>query len=142
MRVRAALGGFALALTPGWNVSNVGAVASHISAAYGVGLGVVGLFTTGLFVTHAALQVPAGRLCDRIGPRLVGGCGLGIVALSSATALTWREAWFAIALRLLAGFGTAGAFVAGSDYIRTTIGSPVAQGLYGAVSMAGGGLAL
>jgi MFS family permease len=142
VRVRATAGGFALAFTPGFNVANVGAVADQVSRDYGVGLAVVGLFTTGLFLTHAALQVPMGRLCDRAGARVVGGAGLAIVAVASAAALGWREAWFAIGMRVVAGVGTAGAFVGGSDYVRATIGSAVAQGMYGAVSMAGGGLAL
>src|SRR5579884_4332994 len=63
-------------------------------------------------------------------------------ALAAAAALGWRNAWFAIAMRFVAGFGTAGAFVGGSDYVRATVGTPVAQGLFGAVSMAGGGLAI
>jgi MFS transporter, NNP family, nitrate/nitrite transporter len=142
VRWRAAAGGFALALTPGWNVANTGAVADELSHAYGVSLAVVGLFTTGLFVTHAAFQVPAGRFCDRFGARWVGAAGLLIVALASAGALAWKEAAFAIALRTVAGVGTALAFVAGSDYVRSTVGSAVAQGFYGAVSMAGGGMAL
>jgi MFS family permease len=139
---RALVGGFALAFTPGFNVANVGAVADTASRQYGVGLGVIGLFTTALFVSHAAMQVPMGRLCDRAGARLVGIAGLLVVAVASAAALSWREAWFAIGMRLVAGFGTAASFVGGSDYIRATIGSPVAQGLYGAVSMAGGGLSV
>ena len=139
---RAALGGLALAFTPGFNVANVGAVADRTAHAYGVGLGVVGLFTTALFVTHAACQVPMGKLCDRLGPRLVGGCGLLVVAGSSAAALLWKEAAFAIGMRFVAGVGTAASFVGGSDYVRAAIGTPVAQGAYGAASMAGGGLAL
>ncbi|HEV7640232.1 MAG TPA: MFS transporter [Gaiellaceae bacterium] len=142
MRLRATLGAFALAFTPGFNVANVGAVADQVAHAYGIGLAVVGLFTTGLFVTHAALQVPMGRLCDRLGARVVGGSGLLIVACASAAALTWKEAWFAIGMRLVAGVGTAASFVAGAEYTRATIGSAVAQGVYGAVSMAAGGLAL
>ena len=142
MRARAAIGGLALGFTPGFNVANIGAVAGRIGDAYGIGLGVVGLFTTGLFLTHAAMQVPMGRLCDRFGSRIVGACGLLVVAGASAAALGWRETWFAIAMRTVAGVGTAAAFVGGVDYVRTTIGSPVAQGLYGAASMAGGGLAL
>jgi MFS family permease len=142
VRVRAAIGGLALAFTPGFNVANIGAVASRIGDAYGIGLGVVGLFTTGLFLTHAAMQVPMGRLCDRYGPRLVGAAGLLVVAGASTAALGWRETWFAIGMRAVAGFGTAASFVAGSDYVRSTSGSPIAQGLYGAMSMAGGGLAL
>jgi MFS family permease len=139
---RVALGGFALAFTPGFNLANIGALAEQVSHAYGVGLGVVGLFTTALFVSHAGLQVPMGRLCDRYGAWLVGGAGLVVVALASSAGLGWREAWFAIAMRFLAGFGTAAAFVGGSDYMRAMVGSPVAQGLFGASSMAGGGLAL
>src|SRR5215831_12144667 len=83
MRLRPVLAGIAMAFTPGFNVSNVGAVADEVSHSYGVGLAVVGLFTTALFVTHAAMQVPAGRLSDRFGPRLVGGAGLAIVAVAS-----------------------------------------------------------
>ena len=69
MRLRAAAGGLALALSAGWNVANIGAVADRLSDAYGVSLAVVGLLTTALFVTHAAIQIPAGRLCDRYGAR-------------------------------------------------------------------------
>ena len=139
---RAVVAGFALAFTPGFNAANIGAVADTASRQYGVGLGVIGLFTTALFLSHAAMQVPMGRLCDRLGAQLVGAAGLVVVAAASAAALAWREPWFAIAMRFVAGFGTAASFVGGSDYVRATIGSPVAQGLYGAVSMAGGGLAV
>jgi MFS family permease len=142
LRARAALGGLALAFTPGFNLANVGAVADRTAHAYDVGLAVVGLFTTALFLTHAAFQIPAGRLCDRYGARIVGGTGLAVVALASASALLWREAAFAIGMRLVAGVGTAASFVAGSDYVRSTIGTPVAQGAYGAVSVSAGGLAL
>jgi MFS family permease len=136
------LGGGALAFTAGFNVANVGAVADRVAVAYGIGLAVVGLFTTGLFVTHAALQVPMGRLSDRLGARVVGGAGLAIVAAASAAALGWKEAWFAIGMRVVAGVGTAACFVSGVEYTRATIGSAVAQGVYGATSMAAGGLAL
>jgi MFS family permease len=142
MRLRAGLGGLALAFTPGFNVANVGAVADQVSKSYGVGLAVVGLFTTGLFVSHAALQIPMGRFCDRFGARVIGGMGLLIVAAASTAALSWKEAWFAIGMRLVAGVGTAASFVAGVEYTRATIGSAVAQGVYGAVTMAAGGLAL
>jgi MFS family permease len=142
VRLRSALGGGALAFTAGFNVSNVGAVADRVAESYGIGLAVVGLFTTGLFVTHAALQVPMGRLSDRLGARVVGAAGLAIVAAASAAALGWKEAWFAIGMRFVAGVGTAACFVSGAEYTRATIGSAVAQGVYGAVSMAAGGLAL
>src|SRR4051812_5474721 len=136
------MGGLALAASAGWNLANVGAVAGRTSAAYGVGLAVVGLFTTALVLTHAAMQIPAGRLCDRFGARIVGAAGLVLIGLSSLAGLAWREAWFAIGVRLVTGIGLAAAFVGGADYVRATLASPVAQGFYGATSMASGGLAL
>src|SRR4051794_13479975 len=142
MRVRAAAGGLVLALSAGWNLASIGAVADTISDAYGVSLAVVGLLTTALLVTHAAIQIPAGRLCDRYGARRVGLAGLLVVAGASAVALTWRDVWLALAMRFVAGIGTGLSFVSGSDYVRSTIGSPLSQGLYGAASMASGGLAL
>src|SRR5262245_20418510 len=142
MRVRAAAGGLVLALSAGWSLASIGAVADAVSDAYGVSLAVVGLITTALLVTHAAVQIPAGRLCDRYGARLVGLGGLVIVAGASALAMTWRDVWLALAMRFVAGIGTGLSFVSGSDYVRSTIGTPLAQGFYGAASMASGGLAL
>ena len=52
-----------------WNISNVGAIAGVMGASYGVSLAAVGLLTTGLFVTHLAVQIPGGRLIDRVGAR-------------------------------------------------------------------------
>src|SRR3954465_1018754 len=115
------MGGLALAASAGWNLANVGAVAGRTSAAYGVGLAVVGLFTTALVLTHAAMQIPAGRLCDRFGARLVGAAGLALIGLSSLAGLPGRDAWFAIGIRLVAGIGLAAAFVGGADYIRATL---------------------
>ena len=142
MRTRAALGGFALGASAGWNLANVGAVADRTAQAYGVGLAVVGLFTTALVLTHAAMQLPAGRLCDRFGPRVVGASGLVLIMLASLLGLASHDPWLAIAVRLVSGIGLGAAFVGGADYVRATMGTPLAQGLYGAVSMASAGAAL
>ena len=142
MRWRVAAGGFAPAVSAGWSLANVGAVANGLSHAYGVSLGVIGLFTTALLATHGAIQVPAGRLCGRFGARLVGVAGLVVIGAASVAALTWREAAFSIGMRAVAGVGTGLAFVAGSDYVRTMLGSAAAQGWYGGASIGGGGVAL
>ena len=44
--------------------------------------------------------------------------------------------------RLVGGVGTGIGFVAGSDYVRGTVGTPSAQGLYGAAGVGGAGLAI
>jgi MFS family permease len=139
---RAVAAGSAVGFAAGWNITDTGAVAARLSAAYDVGLGAVGLFTTALFVMHLVMQVPAGRLSDRVGPVRVCVAGLVVLAGCNALALAAPSPWLALIARTLMGVGTAFAFIGGSDYVRATGGSPFAQGLYGGVATAGGGVAL
>jgi NNP family nitrate/nitrite transporter-like MFS transporter len=138
----AVAGGCAIGLASGWNVGNIGAVATQIGTAYDVGLPTVGLFTTALFVTHLLLQVPAGRASDRYGERRVALAGLAIIVCFNTLALIGPVPALAIVARTLVGVGTGLAFVSGSAYVRVQGGSPFAQGLFGGVALAGGGLAL
>jgi MFS family permease len=138
----AVAGGCAAGLASGWNISNTGAVASQLGVAYGVGLATVGLFTTALFVMHLVLQVPAGKASDRFGERRVALVGLAIIVAFNAVALAAAEPALALVSRALIGTGTGLAFVSGSAYVRVQGGSPFAQGLFGGVALAGGGLAL
>ena len=139
---RAVLGGCALGFATGWNIANTGSVASQLSAAYGVGLAAIGLFTTALFITHAAMQIPAGRAADRFGARRTGILALTLIAVFNLLALTAPDLGIALAMRLLIGVGTGLGFIAGSAYVRNTSGSAFAQGIYGGVALGGGGLAL
>jgi MFS family permease len=134
----------ALALGAGvtWNISNVGAVADPLADAYGVSLAVVGLFTTALFVTHLLVQIPGGRACDRIGARNVGLVAVGAVVAGNLLLLAAHEPALAVAARAVVGLGSGAGFVAGAEYMRAAGASPVLQGIYGAATMAGGGLAI
>jgi MFS family permease len=138
----AVAGGSAAGLASGWNISNTGAVAQQLSRTYGVSLATVGLFTTSLFVMHLALQVPAGRLSDRLGERRVALAGLVVIACFNAVALIEPSTPLVIVARALIGVGTGLAFVSGSAYVRVQGGSPFAQGLFGGLALGGGGLAL
>ncbi|HEY6032400.1 MAG TPA: MFS transporter, partial [Gaiellaceae bacterium] len=120
---RAAAGGVGLGLSAGWNLANVGAIADETAGDYHVSLTIVGLFTTALFVMHAGMQIPGGRLADRFGSRRVGLAALGIVVVCSLGALATPSPALAIAMRTLTGIGTAICFVAGSDYVRAASGS-------------------
>jgi MFS family permease len=135
-------GALALGFAVSWNIADTGAVAGQLADAYGVGLAIVGLFTTALFVTHFLMQVPAGRLIDRYGARRIGLAAIGVVASANAIALIAPRLWIVLVARLLMGVGTAAGFIAGSDYIRSLGGSPTLQGLYGGITLAGPGLAL
>jgi MFS family permease len=139
---RALLGGCAVGLATGWNVANIGAIPSHLADSYDVSLAVVGLFTTALFVTHLAMQIPGGRAADRFGARRTALLGLAITIAFNCLALVAPEPALAIVARALVGIGTGLGFIAGSAYVRESGGSPFAQGLYGGVGLAGGGLAL
>lgn len=139
---RAVAGGSALGLATGWNVANTGAVAQPLADAYGIGLAGIGLFTSAFFATHIAMQIPAGKASDRLGPRRVGLLGLALIAGSSALGLLAPDTALALAARGLTGLGTGLSFIAGSAYVRTQGGSPLAQGLFGGIGLAGGGLAL
>jgi nitrate/nitrite transporter NarK len=140
--VRATVGGCALGVAVAWPVTNIGAIADAVAADYGVSLAVVGLFTTALFVTHASLQIPAGKAVDAVGARRVGLVALAVVAATSGLALAAPDPGLVLVARTLTGIGTALGFVAGIDYVRAHGGSPFAQGLYGGLAMGGAGAAL
>jgi MFS family permease len=142
MSARATAGGSTAGLAVGWNVGNVGAVAATLSDAYGVSLAAIGLFTTTLFIVHLGIQVPGGRLADRRGARKVAITGLLVIAAANAIASARPELALGLVARAIAGAGTGLAFIAGSDYVRASGGSPLAQGIYGGVNLGGGGLAL
>jgi MFS family permease len=139
---RAALGGVGVGVASGWNIAALGAVATRLSHAYGVGLATIGLFTTVQFVVHLAMQIPGGRAADRFGARRTGLIGLVLLAAGNAIALPAASPALAILGRAVVGLGTGFAFVAGSDYIRGRGGSPFLQGLYGGGSVLAPGLAL
>lgn len=142
MRLGATGAGVALGAAAGYNLANVGPAADVVAAAYGVGLGAIGFLTTALFLTHLTLQIPGGRLVDRRGGRMVGMFALAVVVLGNVLALLVSSFGVGVAGRLVAGVGTGVGFVAGSDYVRATVGTPTAQGLYGASGVGGAGLAI
>jgi MFS family permease len=138
----AAVAGVAFVTAVGYNLANVGPAAEVVSQAYDVRLGLVGLLTTALFVTHLVMQIPGGRLVDRRGAKTLAGVGLLVIACGNVVALTAASLPVGIVARLIVGLGTGVGFVAGSDYVRATVGSTTAQGLYGAAGVGGAGLAI
>ena len=125
-----------------WNVSNVGAAADPLAEAYGVSLAVVGLLTTALFVTHLLAQLPAGVWSDRLGPHRVALAACACAVAGNALLLIDAEIALGIVGRLVVGLGSGAGFVAGLDLVRSGGGGPVLHGVFGAATMAGGGLAL
>ena len=102
----------------------------------------MGLLTTALFVTHLAVQLPAGRGADRFGSQSVAL--LAVLAGVLGNVVLLLDAGFELALfgRAIVGLGSGAAFVAGLDLVRAGGGGAALQGLYGGATMTGGGLAL
>lgn len=140
--MRAYVAGISIGFAVGWNIANVGAVATDLSHAYGVGLATIGLFTTAQFLVHMGMQIPSGRAADRFGARRIAIAAVVVLAASNAIALAAPLTWLALVAKALCGLGTGLAFVSGSDYIRARGGSPIVQGLYGGASVLAPGVAL
>ena len=138
MRLAPTAAGVALGAAAGFNIANVGPAADVLADTYGVRLAAIGFLTTALFVTHLAMQIPGGRLVDRRGAWTLGVWALVAVVAGNVIALLAPSFALGIAGRLVAGLGTGAGFVAGSDYVRATVGTPTAQGLYGASGVGGG----
>ena len=139
---RAAAGGLAVGVAVGWNIAALGAIATRLSHAYGVGLATIGLFTTVQFVMHMVMQIPGGRAADRWGARTSALAGLGLIAAGNGIALAAAAPALGFAGRAVVGLGTGFAFVGGSDYVRASGGTPFLQGLYGGASVLSPGIAL
>ncbi len=121
---RAVVGGCAVGLATGWNVANIGAIPSHLADSYDVSLAVVGLFTTALFVTHLAMQIPGGRAADRFGARRAALVGLAVIIVFNGLALVAPEPALAITARALIGIGTGLGFIAAARTCANRAGRP------------------
>jgi len=100
---RAVAGGSAVGFSAGWNIADTGAVADDLADAYGTSLGVIGLLTAVLFLVHMLMQLPAGRLSDRLGPARVCAGGLAVMALGNVLAGLAPEPALALGARALLG---------------------------------------
>lgn len=125
-----------------WNVSNVGAVADPLASAYGVSVAAIGLLTTALFLTHLAIQLPAGRGADRFGAQTIAFAAIAAAVVGNGVLLIDDSFGPALVSRAIVGIGSGAGFVAGLDLVRAGGGGSVLQGVYGGATMAGGGLAL
>lgn len=140
VNTRATLAAALLGLALGFNFGNIGPIAERVSDDYGIGLAGVGVMTMLLALVHSLVQIPSGRLVDRMRARDAAMVGLAIVVACNAIALIVPEPWLAMLMRALMGVGTGLGFIAGTQYVRE-IGA-VAQGVFGGAALGGAGLAV
>ncbi len=125
-----------------WNLAAVGAAAPAVAERYGIALPAVGLFATAMFTAQMLLQIPAGRLVDRVGVRNAGAAALVVVMAGNALALLDGGLLVALALRALVGVALGMGFVAGAAGVRVAGGSTFEQGIYGGIALGAGGVAI
>jgi NNP family nitrate/nitrite transporter-like MFS transporter len=108
-------------------------------------LAAAGLLTTGIFLTHGAVQIPGGHVVDKLGPRRVLSLALAIVCLGNiALALSgsYNQLLF---WKVFVGIGTGVSFVAGARYVADMFAGPrlhLAQGFYGGSVLLGSGFVI
>jgi len=104
-----------------------------------------GLLTTGIFLTHAAMQIPGGHLADRFGGRRVLAWALVIVCAGNVGIAYASSYGSLLAWKVFAGFGTGTSFVAGARYLAQVMPPPLlprAQGYYGGSVLLGSGFVI
>lgn len=133
-----------IGLVISWNIGNVGPVASQLAHRYGTSLGVLGLFTAVLFFAELAVLMPGGWAIDHYGAKRVGLVAIALSLIGNAALVLPTSPVPALALRLVAGMGVGLGFLAGAIYAQSGAGraQALAGGIYGGVSLGGGGLAL
>ncbi len=112
---------------------------------FGFTKALAGFLTTGMFLTHAATQIPGGHLADKFGGKKVMIFSLLIVIIGNlciSRSNSYNELLF---WKIFIGFGTGTSFIAGARYISQLVSGEKlakAQGYYGASILLGSGFVI
>jgi nitrate/nitrite transporter NarK len=127
------------------NYTNHAPLAAALAQQFRFSQALAGLLTTGIFTTHAAMQIPGGQLVDRLGSRRVLMGALAWVVVGNLGIAFAAAYWQLLAWKIFAGVGTGTCFVAGARYTHEALAGPrlhLAQGLYGGSILLGSGFVI
>jgi nitrate/nitrite transporter NarK len=127
------------------NYTNHAPLVPALTQAFGFSLALAGFLTTGIFLTHAAMQIPGGHMADRLGARRVVTVALAQVCLGNFGIAFASGYWQLLLWKIFVGLGTGSCFVAGARYVSAAYpGSRahVAQGYYGGSILLGSGFVI
>jgi ACS family D-galactonate transporter-like MFS transporter len=127
------------------NYTNHAPLVGALARQFGFNQTFAGLLTTGIFATHAAMQIPGGHLVDRFGPHRVLVLALAWVSVGNFGIAFAAAYWQLLAWKIFTGIGTGTSFVAGARYIHDVLAGPrlhLAQGLYGGSILLGSGFVI
>jgi cyanate permease len=130
-----------IAIGIGYNFALIGPIARTLSDQFGVSLGMIGLLTTGVLITHALSQLPAAVPAQKYGPLKLVRYAFVLVAIANLLGAISPVFWLLVATRLIVGIGTGPVFVGGLDGSRR-LGGAFLAGIFGGAATFGLGLAL
>lgn len=137
--------GCIVAFTYSANYTNHAPLAPALMREFGFNNALAGFLTTGIFLTHAGMQIPGGHLIDRFGSRRVLLFALLWVALGNFGMAAAQAYWQLLFFKIFTGMGTGVCFVGGARYIHEGCAGPrlqVAQGLFGGSIQMGAGFVI
>lgn len=145
MDKRALAAGCAAGFAFSANYTNHAPMVSALRGEFHFDQAAAGLLTTGVFLSHALMQTPGGRLADRFGPIRVMSVALAWVTVANFAIALSGAYWQLLFWKIFAGIGTGACFTSGARYIVTLFKGRdlhVAQGFYGGSIVLGSGFVI
>jgi nitrate/nitrite transporter NarK len=127
------------------NYTNHAPLAPALMREFGFNNALAGFLTTGIFATHAGMQIPGGYLVDRLGSRRVLLFALIWVAVVNLGMAFAGAYWQLLFCKIFTGIGTGVCFVGGARYVHEATAGPrlhVAQGFFGGSIQLGAGFVI
>jgi MFS family permease len=127
------------------NYTNHAPLAPALMREFGFNQALAGFLTTGIFATHAGMQIPGGHLVDRLGSKRVLLFALAWVALGNIGMAFAGAYWQLLLCKIFTGMGTGVCFVGGARYVHNAAAGPrlhTAQGFFGGSIQLGAGFVI
>jgi MFS family permease len=127
------------------NYTNHAPLAPALMREFGFNQALAGFLTTGIFATHAGMQIPGGHLVDRLGSKRVLLFALAWVAVGNIGMAFAGAYWQLLLCKIFTGMGTGVCFVGGARYVHNAAAGPglhTAQGFFGGSIQLGAGFVI
>lgn len=135
------LAGFAYAA----NYTNHAPLASVLMKEFSFDKMMAGFLTTGIFTTHAIMQIPGGHLADKYGGKKILAIALLVVAIGNLGMSAAHSYVQLLCWKTFVGFGTGACFISGARYVAQVMPAErlhSAQGLFGGSVLLGSGFVI
>jgi MFS family permease len=137
--------GCIVAFTYSANYTNHAPLAAALMRQFNFNNALAGYLTSGIFLTHAGMQIPGGYLVDRFGSRRMLLIALLWVATGNFLMAAAGAYWQLLFCKIFTGMGTGVCFVGGARYVHEGCAGPrlnVAQGFFGGSIQLGAGFVI